>query len=370
MAQTGVQRRCAEPDHSHEDDDGHPMMRQETAVSMGLASLPRPRRSLCFQLLQAAVDAVDRIVRQATAPEDLELIDASTQTSLLQDTMIPFASFVAGCLHGESDPHCLMQLLQLILITMKAWKPMFVSTPSTTTTPLFPVGDVFDAVAPDYPIQFTPPPNDVFGITKSGLCNALMDVLFYCDYDEMILAQRQQHHDTMMSLSLNLVLERLVPPPEDGPATVDDWLEGIQDLDQLLFAGTPPNIGILPIEQMHPGASALESVHQDASLAVVSKTGVEQQLAKKAADECGDSIAKMARETEWLDSNLWKLFVCDTLSRLSTKTTSSSSDSLIAIAYAACLCSSGAQQTITRALQVGLNALLQQLDPVNFNTAA
>ena len=370
VAQTGVQRRCAEPDQTHDDDydgyeDGHPMT-QENAVAMGLSSLPRSRRSLCFQLLQAAVDAVDRIVRQATLTQDLELIDASTQASLLQDTMMPFVSFAARCLHGESDPRCLMQLLQLLHTTMKAWKPMFLSTPSTTT-PLFPVSDVFDAVAPYYPIQFTPPPNDVFGITKSGLCDALMDVLCCCDYDETILAQQQQHFGTMMSMSLNLVLERLVPPPEDGPATLDDWKEGLQDLDRLLFAGTPWNIGILPIEQMHPLASALESVHQDASLAVLAKTGVEQQFAKKTADACRDLIAKVARETERLDPNLWKLFVSDTLSRLSTNMTATSSDSRIAIAYAACLCSSGGQQTMTRALQVGLNALLQQIDPVNYS---
>jgi hypothetical protein len=42
------------------------------------------------------------------------------------------------------------------------------------------------AVAPITQLRFTPPPNDVHGITKSGLKAALLSVLAYTGYDAFV----------------------------------------------------------------------------------------------------------------------------------------------------------------------------------------
>ena len=86
----------------------------------------------------------------------------------------------------------------------------------------FPLTDVFDAVAPYYPINFTPPPHDNHGITQQGLRQALMGVLTYFGYDEMAA---RNSIDTMLHLSLGIVLERLIPLEGDGSNLASTALE-------------------------------------------------------------------------------------------------------------------------------------------------
>lgn len=107
--------------------------------------------------------------RQGFSAQRPVMDDTGDGEGYLERILVQYASFAARCLHGESDPRCLMQLLQLLHALLVAWLPFMKRKPS------FPVKDVFDAVAPYYPIQFTPPPNETvfMGLLEmvcGGLC--------------------------------------------------------------------------------------------------------------------------------------------------------------------------------------------------------
>jgi hypothetical protein len=318
FAQQGVERRCAVP---------------EGSSSTGfLSSLPRSRRSLCFQLLRVTVDAVAANIPASSSPSD-------------DSQLIQFASFAARCLHGESDPRCLMQLLQLLHAMQKAWLPLVPNT--------FPIMAVFEAVAPYYPIQFTPPPNDAHGITRKGLRMALLAALSFTGFD------KDESETSMLSLSLGLVLEGLLPPPEDGPPVLKEQRECLEDLESLLLDSSD-RIASLSVVQLRQIADTLYTVHEQTSMAAIAASGTEQDLARDTANQCRDVVAKIALESE-RNQTVWDTFVNAVLETVSSKL-SSPSQGRIAIAYAACLCSSGGPKTLRRSLELGLGALLEQLD--------
>ncbi len=330
---TSIQRRCAVP----EDNEWDPY---KSSNLSGLSVLPRTRRSLCFQLLRAAIDSI---------AEQYQKSPSCQLTSATQQEVQRFATFAARCLQGESDPRCLMQLLQVLSTMLVAFHPL-VST--------MPIGEIFEVVAPYYPIQFTPPPNDTHGITREGLRGALLSILRNFDYDEALV---QAGEDSMVRLSLGLVLEVLVPPPGDGPPTTKELREGLEDLESILFdsGSDSSRIGLLGPTQLRDLSDALVVVHDQTSLAAGGKES--QDLNRVLADQCRDLISSIAAHAERVSRNHWSAFVGDTLKTMASNM-QSSSQKRVAIAYAACLCSCGGPQTLRQTLEDFLELLLQQLD--------
>eukprot|EP01038_Epipyxis_sp_PR26KG_P014225 gene14225-19088_t len=98
----------------------------------------------------------------------LILIQELLHTSNCDQTTI---KGIMGCCEGEKDPRCLLLALQVIneatcLIISKY------SFLDDTTISL-----VFDGVACYFPITFTPPPDDPYGITPESLTTALLNCL-------------------------------------------------------------------------------------------------------------------------------------------------------------------------------------------------
>ena len=368
IAKNGVERRCTDPDTTsgnammdtdEVDDVGH----QQTNYHYGLSLLPRSRRSLCFDLIRAAVDAV----RTTDLPHlDDRVQQLSTKTL---SAMAEFARFTVSCLHGESDPRCLLQLLHLFGALLEAFRPL--------GTTRFPVSELFDAVAPYYPIQFNPPPNDTHGITKEDLRQALIRILSCTRYDDTT-----EPDDTMATLTTGIVLESLVPPPEDGPVTVREQVEALEDLQTFLFAShddaggsvTVTNCDVLDATELEKISNALLVVHETASVAV--SRGADDggtPSNKDLADLCRTVVAQVALATERRrrsnsKSNssqdaaaAWRAFVERPVHQLSARLDSSDSGR-IAIAYLACLASSGGPQTLQLCLEAGLGPLLKILD--------
>ena len=251
IAKDGVERRCTDTTTNTDRDDAMNNSsvdeQQYTNYHYGLSMLPRSRRSLCFDLIRAAVDAF-----QTGLPRDFEL----TAKSLSE--MTDFAKFTISCLHGESDPRCLRQLLELFVAVLEAFRPLGTR---------FPISELFDAVAPYYPIQFNPPPNDTHGITKDDLRRALLRILSCTRYDDPA-----QPNDVMATLSCGIILESLVPPPEDGPATESEQMEALEDLQTFLFAkhddDDRTNCDVLDATELTKISNALLVVHETTSLAV------------------------------------------------------------------------------------------------------
>lgn len=295
---------------------------QHQPISAGLSMLSRARRSTCFRLLEVATRALERIPKELFVTDNVEA------------SVTVLTTFTANCLHGESDPRCLLQLLQLIHLQLVLCRDR--------QEPI-PVDDVFNAVAPYYPIQFTPPPNNPHGITKAGLRQALIQILAF---DPEIVA-----------LAIDLVVECMVPPPEDGIPTFVELHESLQDMEQLLLqtGRHDHRLQALSLTQLRQLADALYTVHSQASGAV--QAGKEIEKATATANLCRSCLTQLSSEAERFDT-CWNVLVRDVLlslvSKMNTKT-----QGRMAIAHATCF--TGGIRTLTYNLEVGLTSLLDHL---------
>ena len=342
-----VERRCALSD---DDEDYQSFgLTGMGAMAGGLSNLPRSRRSLCFELLQSAVDGVDRIVAESS---DLQ---HSGLPSRLATELPSFVTFVCSCLQGESDPRCLMQLLVLFRKIQVAFESIFKAGKLSS----FPITTMFDAVAPYYPINFTPPPHDNHGITQMGLKDALMSVLSGFGYDG--LATRRG--DTMVNLSVGIVLERLVPL-EGGDDTnlassTDEKQEAVDDISLLLFSHGESMVDGLVKESVSLLSKALVCTHHEAAIAV-SRGGSCKKENKLVADTCRSLVAKIAFQVEG-NKSLWNIFVRDAVVGMATKLDSNSMEGRTAVAYLASLATSGAPQTLRFVLDKSLEKCIRKM---------
>jgi hypothetical protein len=331
LAQTGVERRCAKGAEEPQSMDygyGGPSDEDATDVRGGLSLLPRSRRSLCFALIRAGIDGVASMKGVSGSEEALAI----------------FATFAANCMHGESDPRCLMQLLLMLQALQKSFQPFFPKTELST----FPKMSIFDAIAPYYPIQFTPPPNDKHGITRLGLQQTLMAILAYSGYD--VKGERE----SMINLSSGILLERLTEEE-----LTQDKLDAVKDLNMLLLVPTSSNCHLVSAESVRELSHALIATHvESASGVATGKLGPFKAL----ADECRSLVSRVAATLE-SDFDLWTVFVKETLENdaplLATSPQSMKGRSTIA--YLACLAASGGPRTLQASLEACLPRLLDAL---------
>jgi hypothetical protein len=168
-------------------------------------------------------------------------------------------------LHGESDPRCLLQLLQLFDSVLVVFHSILNDNGNnnyynnTVIVSIF-----FDAVSPYYPVQFHPPPNDVHGITRSSLRKAVLRVLSCTLYDT---EPYEGSDENMSSLTCCLILDCLVPSSDDEPITYTEQVEILEDLHSFLFDsyGSGSTITILEnldIKQLQHVAEALQKIHE------------------------------------------------------------------------------------------------------------
>lgn len=349
LARDGVRRRCAAPEEEGYVDHGFSQNQTMDTIGGGLSTLPRSRRTLCFDVLSAALEGTN-------TPSSNESAGTS---STVKSEIASFVVFVASCLHGESDPRCLQQLLHLFASVQATLFSFFSADPananSNSNTVGFPSLALLDATAPYYPIKFTPPPNDPHGITRQGLQQSLMHI--FC------------HHD-MVAHSIGVVLEELTEGNEGK-------VETLRDLETLLFPSGLSNCSSLEIPTLRELSTTLISVHEDASSATLSSRNA--ALPKSIADAVRRLACKIAQGLETsasVDMNKapWSAFVEESLkmqvSLLSTSPQSMRGRS--AAAYFASLANAG-PLTLDACLQRALPSLLnpvQQLDDEEKLTAA
>jgi len=349
LARKGVERRCAAPDMDEEMeyDHGYDFPATRTDIRGGLSALPRSRRSLCFDLVRAAIDGLTTV-----------LSSALSKTSVTSN-LASFASFADNCLHGESDPRCLLQLLRMLTALQTNMLPFF---QTTTTATKFPILNLFDAVAPYYPIHFTPPPNDVYGITRQGLHEALMAVLCFKGYDAL-----EAGNETMLNLSAGIFLERLINVDSEDmntPSSVDDKVEAIADLSSLLFRANTCLCDQLSEDTVRELSTVLFVTHAEAASGA-SSAGEDGRKYKVLADACRDLVSKVTYTLEVSTRPaLWNVFVRDTVqTRCQVLSTSpQSSQGRSSIAYLACLASCGLPRTMNLCFQSCLPPLTEILD--------
>ena len=268
-------------------------------IDDGMSHLPRVKRSQCFNLFNAALDGLcddekKRINLQSSSP-----ITTSTTSpippSLLRQ-MSTYVSLTSSCMCGETDPRCLVQLLTLFNMMQRIMLPIFASSNNSTDDDVrFPFLELFDAVAPYYPIHFTPPKNDPHGITQVILQDALLNVL--CEAgakynSQMLHKSKDQEEETMIMHTARMFLDRLDPPkssnydpPSNGSNSDDeDKLDAVKDITFLflpLLSITnenvekmdtthddsqmySPNVTRVPLDFLSELSSAMARVHEEA----------------------------------------------------------------------------------------------------------
>jgi Dos2-interacting transcription regulator of RNA-Pol-II len=370
LAQTGVEKRCALPDDGHDDanmdmgygDDNA----RETDIRGGLSTLPRSKRSLCFTMLRCSVKGVSHVtnivlkLEQQTQNPTLQPASiSSTDDEHVRRFLIRSTKFASRCIIGESDPRCLLQLLELLHAVQSSFWAWFGDN-SMPADQVFPNEDVFDAVAPYYPIQFTPPPNNPHGITREGLHFELLAVLTCTQMDA---TARHHRKPTMLSQTFNLFLEPLLPADDEAP-TLQEKFEALESLTKLLFPSSGPGESRnLTVDEVQALSSAMQLTHDDAARGV-SIGGEKGEQNKILADQCRTFISTVALDLEKNDvtNNLCRAFVVAPLDKDMKKIKLSPSYCKTSIAYAACLAASGGPKTLRSCLSKGLQPLIEYLE--------
>lgn len=348
LAMAGVRYRC---DAGTDNGDANAInpgagyeMDLDTGVEEGLSQLPRIKRSLCFNLLEGALDGLkeDTVLWDKLQSQSKEGGTCVLPSSLLK-SMAAFASLTSSCLHGETDPRCLLQLLRLLNKGQQVVLPLFREDESTTKSisgmdlgrggrDIFPSIEIFDAVAPYYPVHFTPPKNDPHGITRVILHDALMAVL--CEkgvnYEtcEAVVDSGTESGDeieNMITLASRMMLERLDPPKAsdyDPPteSNVDDKVDALRDLSTMFLpSDSKPaqqysvNITRVPSAFLLEMSSSLARVHEEA----VSSDNDDQKPLASAVRTFSSALAFSLELSANDTTRLWEAFVVSVTDRLS-----------------------------------------------------
>jgi hypothetical protein len=387
LAKKGVEQRCATPDDMNMDFE----MGIGNDIRGGLSTMPRSKRSLCFTLLRSAVSGTSK-VRKSAEPFLVKQMQQqqSATASCIQSHLIRFTEFLARCLHGESDPRCLLQLLELFHTTQVNFSDWFLDANTNSPNNVFPNEDFFDAVAPYYPIQFTPPPNNVHGITREGLHSALISVLTFTKMDQ---SARRYRKPTMLACSINLFLEQLLPgQAEEESLSTLEQLECLECISNLIFPNMNEKDGKqregamsaesecanLTFEEVRNLSTALIAIHNEASVGLTHEWGDLNDQNKVLAENCRNLASMVARELEKHNDNttqkLWERFVSEPLGKEMKKLKLTPAYAKTFVAYEASLAASGGPRTLRVCLAKGLGSLLEylrgNLDDASDNTLA
>ena len=358
----------------------------------GLSQLPRVKRSLCFTLLEGALDGLSTDKQQLEQllerhhSKNAEDVETRFPRSLSKE-IFKFASMIPSCLHGETDPRCLLQLLRLLNKMQQIMLPIFSDTPGTIK---FPTVEVFDAVAPYYPVHFAPPKNDPFGITREMLQIALMAVLCERGATYSTKIENSDHgndeDESMTVLSARMFLERLDPPKftndYDPPSTPEseeeDKLEALRDLSTLLLSSTTSTAdGNITVQFVSELSSSLARAHEDAVSS--DKTTDTNSLAsriRKFASLFANKLAPLSTNNDGMNTKhttlLWEAFVSDATRKLAVNLSSSpqSMHGRSSTAYLAALAAEGGLQTLRKILNVSMPRFLDLLSNLEDSTSA
>ena len=138
-----------------------PKVVKSVFVSNHVPAMAQPIRQEAFALIET-------LLNTETYASELSIGGASDGAMEDSDILSEgFAKTFASSMEGEKDPRCLLVCLRL----------------AGRICRLIPSDDIksferlFDVVSVYFPIAFTPPPNDPFGIRKEDLVEALTDVL-------------------------------------------------------------------------------------------------------------------------------------------------------------------------------------------------
>eukprot|EP00808_Paulinella_micropora_P022435 g31034.t1 len=123
---------------------------QRVFASITIQSLPQPARKDAYDLLWA-------FMQNPTTSRELERMPKGA-----------FAVGLVAAMDGEKDPRNLLTCFQLVSSVLSRFSKESISSELCN--------ELFDVTSCYFPITFTPPPNDIFGITGDQLKRGLLEV--------------------------------------------------------------------------------------------------------------------------------------------------------------------------------------------------
>ncbi|DBA01808.1 TPA: hypothetical protein N0F65_002924 [Lagenidium giganteum] len=155
------------------------VIRADTTVALVLKmlqvlhvpQLSQALRKRCFELLQLALDQAEvcaLLVKPEAVGDSAAVGDntASENGSTAVPTGLAFARGFLNAMEGEKDPRNLLLCLKVARELTQKLEPVFAQHDALLL-------QLFDVVSCYFPITFTPPPNDPYGITSEELILSL-----------------------------------------------------------------------------------------------------------------------------------------------------------------------------------------------------
>ncbi len=359
IAIQALRKRCSSASNHHDLEFKTGFEEEEWFDS--LSQYPRRIRSSCYQLLQSSL----------VLTKNGRIDNAQPDTK--------FIKLLLSSFQGETDPRCLLQVLTMISQHLMKVYPQILNDENVVVT-------IFDAVAPYYPIHFTPPPNDPHRITPQTLQSALFGILCFCPprQKEEPVTKLEQQTTNMITLTLHLFLDRFYLTSKDDnddddnndDVTVQDQMEALQDIQILLQLETDKDDNndttsvhkFLDEQSIQDLANALRMVHQTCTSKLVmmknTKDDAEYTLYRTLSETCRLVASKFTLRLEQYSSNniLWRLFLnVHTLQNCSMRLPQST-HGRATVAYIAAIAGCGGTKTCQLCLQHVLPDFLDQID--------
>jgi len=296
--------------------------------SLHIPQLGQAMRKMCFDLMQLALaqsTVVELLLDSVPANKDAQ--DASVDDAeQSEDLGRQFAQTFLSAMEGEKDPRNLLLCMQVARTLLSKLKPVFSRSDVL-------LQQYFDIVSCYFPIIFTPPPNDPYGITSEGLILSLRHAF--------------AASDLLAPLVLPFLLKKL------ASTVVEAKLDALQTL---VFCGERYSVNALLL-QMHAVATALYDEVLD---------GEKQEViteARQAISRFSGVVARAKAQDTPGAAYAWSKFVVEMTARAAGELREHAADSMVSVSAGQVLAALGHDSALSFAhvLKIAVPLLVEQL---------
>ncbi|KAG7379418.1 mms19 nucleotide excision repair [Phytophthora pseudosyringae] len=296
--------------------------------TLHIPQLGQAMRKMCFDLMQLALaqsTVVELLLDSVPASKDAQ--DASVDDAeQSEDLGRQFAQSFLSAMEGEKDPRNLLLCMQVARTLLSKLEPVF----SRSDTLL---QQYFDIVSCYFPIIFTPPPNDPYGITSEGLILSLRHAF--------------AASDLLAPLVLPFLLKKL------ASTVVEAKLDALQTL---VFCGERYSVNALLL-QMHAVATALYDEVLDGEKQEVITEG------RQAISRFSGVVARAKAQETPGAAYAWSKFVVEMTARAAGELREHAADSMVSVSAGQVLAALGHDSAMSFAhvLKIAVPLLVEQL---------
>ncbi|KAG3078518.1 hypothetical protein PI124_g19883 [Phytophthora idaei] len=297
--------------------------------TLHIPQLGQAMRKMCFDLMQLALTqstVVELLLDSVPASKDAQ--DASVDDAeQSEDLGRHFAQTFLSSMEGEKDPRNLLLCMQVARTLLSKLEPAFSRSDAL-------LQQYFDVVSCYFPIIFTPPPNDPYGITSEGLILSLRHAF--------------AASDLLAPLVLPFLLKKL------ASTVVEAKLDAIQTL---VFCGERYSVNALLL-QMHAVTNALYDEVLD---------GEKQEViaeARQAISRFSGVVARAKAQDTPGAAYAWSKFVVDMTARAAGELRENAADSMVSVSAGQVLAALGRESSMSFAhvLKIAVPLLVEQLN--------